>query len=122
MRVFINKRIKLKIENGIKILKVSYRFRSEDSIKDSILEKRLLSNVSTKNIELIIYNVIDLEEYYDRKSVNVCRIVKEVARVDRLVIKLFTKVISRFKYHICTNFRINDDFYRGYYELYRRLE
>jgi len=62
MRVFINKRIKLKIENGIRILKASYRSRSEDSIKDSILEKRLLSDVSTQNIELIIYNVIDLEE------------------------------------------------------------
>ena len=122
MRVFINKRITLKIENGIRILKASYRSRSEDSIKDSILEKRLLSDASTQNIELIIYNIIDLEAYYNKKSVNECRIVKEVARVDRLVIKLFTKVISRFKYHICTYFRINDDFYRGYYELYRRLE
>ena len=122
MRVFINKRTTLKIENGIRILKASYRSRSEDSIKDSILEKRLLSDTSTQNIELIIYNIIDLEAYYNKKSVNECRIVKEVARVDRLVIKLFTKVISRFEYQIYTNFRINDDFYRGYYELYRRLE
>ena len=50
------------------------------------------------------------------------RIVKDAVRVDRLLIKLFTKVIPIFEYYIGINFWINNDFCIGYKEIHIVLE
>ena len=43
--------------------------------------------------------------------------VKEVVKVGRQGVKLFTKVILRFEYHIHTSFGFSNEFYVRYYNL-----
>ena len=58
--------------------------------------------------------MIDLEAYYDYQVVNIYRIVQESIEVDQYMVKLFVKVLPRFKYHIHAYYRVSPDFCRGY--------
>ena len=55
-------------------------------------------------MEQTVHNFTDLDSCYDRQLANVCRVVEEAVGVDRMTIKLFTKVILRFEHCMCTNF------------------
>ena len=55
--------------------------------------------------------VTDLSAYYDRQLANIESLVLESVGVNRLVIRIVAKVLSRFSYHICTGFGISKDYY-----------
>ena len=110
MRVFVNERMVGLIEL---ISKGNYGSRKGHLIDDLTLEKILLCDYSMRNMEEIVHNFTDLESHYNRKLANICGIVKESVGVDRLAIKLFTKMMPRFEYCICTNFGISEEYYEG---------
>ena len=51
----------------------------------------------------------DFESYYDRQLGNVCGVVEEAVGVDRMAIKLSTKITRRFEHFTCTNFGISEE-------------
>ena len=66
MRIFINHRVKEKIEQDPRISKANYGSRNRYLIENAILEKYIIYDYSTYTYQHTIYNMIDLEAYYDR--------------------------------------------------------
>ena len=64
-------------------------------------------------MEETVHNFKDLKQFYDRQLANVCGVVECLVSVNRLAIKLFTKVILRFEHRICTNFGFSEESYGG---------
>ena len=66
MRIFLLAEDEENIENDERISKANYRSRKNHLIKSAILEKRIIFNNSLLIIKPIIYNLTDLQSYYDR--------------------------------------------------------
>ena len=64
-------------------------------------------------MKLIIYNLIDLQLYYDWKLANIGSIIEESVGRNYQVMKLFAKIMPRFKYYISTEYEISEQYYSG---------
>jgi len=80
-------------------------------IQSAILEKRLIYDNSILSTDIIIHNLTNLKSYYDRQLPNLVSIIEESTSIERAPIKLFTKVLPRFKRYICTGYRISSRYY-----------
>ena len=78
-----------------------------------LLEKWLIFDASMKNREITVHNITDLEAYYNRQLPNVSYLIQESVGFRRKGIKTIVNVITKFKYHVHTNFGISRSFYRG---------
>ena len=70
-----------------------------------------MSNLAVRDRKKMMYNLLDLEVYYDRQLHNVGHIVQEVVGVERELAKLFAGILPDINYHICASFRISKDSY-----------
>ena len=61
MRIYMNNRNKYQIENNLRVSKYNYRSRPNYSIKMAILEKQLIYDASSLNLQQITCNITDLE-------------------------------------------------------------
>ena len=66
MRIIINERNRGRIEVNPRISKCNYRSRSGYSIKDVILEKRIVYDHSILKKNTTIYNITELQVCYDQ--------------------------------------------------------
>ena len=101
------------IEDDNRFSKANYELRRNFLIEIAILEKRLILDNSIISMKPTIYNLIDLQSCYDWQLVNVESIVEESSDRDQNAMKLFTKIIPKFKYYISTRFRISTRYYGG---------
>ena len=62
-----------------------------------------------KNLEQTVHNFADLLSWCDMQLANAYGVIEEEAGVERMAIKLFTKVIPRFEHCIHTNFGISEE-------------
>ena len=60
-------------------------------------------------MEETVHNFKDLESCYNRQLEIFCGVAEEAIGVERLAIKITTKLIPRFEHCICTNFGISDE-------------
>ena len=111
MRIYINTRNKGKIENDPRVSKCNYSLRLKYSIETAILEKQLIYNTSTLNYKHIIYNITDLEAYFNRQLPNVGSIMQESIGIERDIIKLIYKILLIFKRYIYTSYSISEQYY-----------
>ena len=65
------------------------------------------------DMKLTIYNFTDLHSCYDRQLANVGSIVEELVGRNRVAMKLFTRLMLRFKYYISTGYRVSGNYYGG---------
>ena len=86
IRIFINYRVKGKIEQDSRISKANYRSRGKYSIENTILEKRIIYDYSIHIYQHTIYNMTDLEACYDRQLPNIGSIIQESVGVERRII------------------------------------
>ena len=93
MRIFFLKEDKENIENDKRISKVNYRSCKNYSIKSVILEKRIIFNNSLLITKLTIYNLIDLQSYYNSQLANIRSIIEESIGRNRNAVTLFTKIM-----------------------------
>ena len=93
MRIYVNNRNKYQIENDTRVSKCNYRSRPNYSIETAILEKQLICNASSLNLQKIICNMTDLEAYFNRQLENVGSIIQESLGVERAAIKLVIKIL-----------------------------
>jgi len=81
MRIVINKRNKGRIEVDLRISKCNYGSRSRYSIKNAILEKRIIYDHSMLKENTIIHNITNLQTYYNRQLAEIGSIVQELVGV-----------------------------------------
>ena len=60
-----------------------------------------------------IYNFTDLQSCYDRQLANIGSIVEESVGRQRSAMKLFTKMMPRFKHYISTGYGVSKEHYGG---------
>ena len=75
MRICINNRIRKKIEVDPRISKANYGSRANYSIENALLKKRIIYDHSTLLYQCTIYNITDLEAYYNRQLPNMGSII-----------------------------------------------
>jgi len=75
MRICINNRIRKKIEVDPRISKANYGSRANYSIENALLKKRIIYDYSTLLYQCTIYNITDLEAYYNRQLPNMGSII-----------------------------------------------
>ena len=93
MRIFLLSEEEENIENNERISKANYGSYKNYSIESEILEKRLIFDNSLLITKLTIYNLIDLQSYYNRQLANIGSIIEESIGRNRNVIKLFIKIM-----------------------------
>jgi len=113
MRICINNWNKYHIENDPRISKCNYGFYLNYSIEMVIFGKKLIYDASTLNQLKAIYNMTDLEACFNRQLANASSVLQELIKIERVVIKLISKVLSIFERHICTSYSISKQFYGG---------
>ena len=113
MRILINQRNKLQIEDNPRVAKCNYELRPHYSIEDALLKKRLMNDNSLLNRKRTVHNMIDLKLCYNQQLVEIDSIVQELVRVERLSVKLFTKLLPIMEHYICTSHRTSKEFYSG---------
>ena len=86
--------------------------RKNYSIETAILQKRLIFDNSLITMKPTIYVITDLQSCYDKQLVNVGSIVEESVGRNRQVMKLFIKIMPKFKRYISTGYRISANYYR----------
>ena len=111
IRILANTKNKLSIETNKRVLKYNYRLRTNYSIKNAILEKRLWYDNSLLQGKTIIHNMTDLKAYYDWQLLEVGYIVEESIGIEKKLIQLIAKVLLIIEYHICTSFGVSTEFY-----------
>ena len=107
MRIFLGSRNKKVIEGDERISKYNYGSRQGYSIKEVILEKRLMYDISRMNKKLIAYIITDLKACYNRKLSQITRIIEELVGIKRARIKLIVKILPILKHQICIGFGIS---------------
>ena len=113
MRIVVNTRNKHEIEEDKRILKCNYRSRSNYSIENFILEKRLVCDNSIISSQSTIHNMTNLKLYYNRQLTQIRSIIKESMGMQRKPVKLIAKLLPNIKYYICTTHRVSEDYYSG---------
>ena len=58
----------------------------------------------------------DLKSYYDFQLAEIKLIMQESVGVERLLIKLFAKLLLVMEHYICTSYRASNHCYRGLLE------
>ena len=111
MRIFIRRRAENAIKNDQRISKFYYGSRSNYSIENAILEKQLMYNLVIRDRNEIMYNISDLEAYYNRQLPNIGCLVEESVGVEKEPAMLFAKILPVMEHHICTSYRISKDLY-----------
>ena len=84
------------IEKDLSISKFNFGSRKFYSIKEAILEKRIIYKNSKWNKRPTAHVVTDLVACYDRQLANIESIVVESVGVDRNISKLISKVLPAF--------------------------
>ena len=79
-----------------------------------ILEKRIIYDNSMLNGRDTIYNMTDIKLYYDKKLAEIGSIVQESIGVERLLIKLFIKLLPVIQYNIYTSYGASQGSYGGW--------
>ena len=82
MRIAFNQN-KFAIEKDDRVLKSNYGSRPEYSIELAILYKRLIYNNSKIINEITVYNMTNLEAFYDRQLAPIESIVEESMGVEQ---------------------------------------
>jgi len=113
MRIILNDGNTERIENDDRFSKSNYGSRKNYAIESALLEKRLIFDNSVFTGEKNIYHLTDLKSCYDRQLVNIGALIEESIGVNRNGLKLITKIIPRWKHHICTAFGISESYYGG---------
>ena len=113
MRISINNRNKHQIEKGPKISTNNFGSRSNYSIEMAILQKRIIYDNSKLITKPMVYNMTDLEVYYNQKLALIGSIIQESVSIERNTIKLILKIIPNFEHYICTSYSISTKYYRG---------
>ena len=113
MRIYLEDLDEEIIESDDRFSKSNYGLRKNYSIETAILEKRLMFDQSLLLGKLTIYHLTDLQSCYDRQLANIGRNVEESIGRDRQAIKLITKVIPNWEYHLSTAFGISEKYYGG---------
>ena len=93
MRIVVNVRNKGNIESDDRVFNINYVSRPRCSIKDAILEKRLVFENGLVIVKHIIYDMTDLKACYDRKLSKIGSIVQETLGVETKPIQLMTKIL-----------------------------
>ena len=83
------------------------------SIESAILEKRLICDYSKLIYIEIVHNLTDIKAWYDHQLENLGSIIEELVSIEHEPIRLFIKVLPRFKYFIYTRYRISKTYYDG---------
>ena len=91
--------------------------RKNCAIKSGVLQKRLVLDNSVNNVQQTMHNFIDLKSCCDCELANVRSIVKETVGQSRHVMKLFTKLMPKFKRCTSTCYGTSGNYYRGDQEL-----
>ena len=76
MRIVINERNSRSVKNNERVPKINYRSRKEYSVKDVILEKRIIYNSSIMIVTYTIHNITNLQACYYMQLVEVRSIVQ----------------------------------------------
>jgi hypothetical protein len=113
IRILINQQCKFQIEKDPRVAKYDYGSRPHYSIDNMILEKRIIYDNSMLNSRDTIYNMTDLKLYYDKKLAEIGSIVQESIGIERLLIKLFIKLLPVIQYNICTSYGASQGSYGG---------
>lgn len=102
-----------KIEKDSRFSKSNYGSRKNYAIESAILQKRIVFDNSLNSMKPTIYNFTDLKSCYDRQLANIGSIVEESIGRSRHAMKLFTKLMPRFKHYISTGYGTSDTYYGG---------
>ena len=73
----------------------------------------LVHDYSMLSGNLTIHNTTDLKSCYDRQLAQIGSIIEEAIRIERKLIKLITKLLLVIKHHICTAYRVSNQYYSG---------
>ena len=111
MRIFLGGRADKLIEQDPRMSKFNYGSRSNYSIDNAILEKRLMYDLSVRDGKTMMHNLSDLEACYDRQLPNIGCLVQESVGVEREPAKLFAKILPIMNHHICTSYGISKEYY-----------
>ena len=63
------------------------------------------------SIKIEVYILTDLKSCYDYQLLNLTSIIEELTSMERAPVKLFIKVLLRFKRYICTGFGISNRYF-----------
>ena len=113
MRIHLRAENEELIENDSRFSTANYGSRKNYSIETALLQKRLVLDKSLIEMKPTIYNFTDLQSCYDRQLANVGSIVEESVGRNRSAMKLYTKIMPRFKHFISTGYGVSTDFYGG---------
>jgi len=113
MRIVLNDGETERIENDERFSKSNYGSRKNYAIESALLEKRLVFDNSIITCKKNIYHLTDLKSCYDRQLANIGAVIEESIGVNRNGLQLITKIIPRWKHHICTAFGISESYYGG---------
>ena len=113
MRIHLSTDREELIENDNRFSKVNYGSRKNYSIETAILQKRLIFDNSLIEMKSSIYTFTDLKSCYNRQLANVSGIVEESVGRNRAAIKLYTKLMPRFKRYVSTGYGVSDNYYGG---------
>ena len=116
IQMYVGLRNDKNIKNGIRLSKFNFGFRKQYSIESTLLEKRLIYDISKYNNEPTIYLLSDLEACYDWQIPAIGGIIEEALGVDRKAINMITKTVLTFRHFVCTGFGISKESYGGKYE------
>ena len=111
MRIFIGGRANNAIESDSRVSKFNYGSRTNYSIDNAILEKRLMYDLALRDGSEMMHNISDLEACYDRQLPNIGCLIEESVGVEREPALLFAKILPVMEHHICTSFGISKEFY-----------
>ena len=113
IRVFLNARNIEIIENNTRLLKIKFRSRRNYTIKEALLEKKLIHNSVIRVGAIKVHIITNLKACYDKQLLNSHRMVEELVRIDYIVIKLTMNVLLKIECYICTRYRVISNYYRG---------
>ena len=116
MRIHLSADREELIENDNWFSKANYRSRKNYSIETAILQKRLIFYNSLIEMKPLIYTFTDLKSYYNRQLANVGSIVEESVGRNRAAMKLYTKLMPRFKRYVSTGYGMSYNYYGGEYQ------
>ena len=98
MRIFLGMRIEENYKNDKRTSNHNYGSRQDYSVESELIEKRLILNLAKREEKQVTCTISDLEACYDIQLPNIGGAFEESMRVNREVIKLFTKVLPRCKH------------------------
>ena len=107
MRIQLNSKLEELIEKDNCFLTASFGSRKNYAIEMAILKQRLIYDNSLIEIKKTIYNFTDLKLYYDHQLSNIGSIIEESVGRNRSAMKLFTKIMHRFRYYISIGYRLS---------------